>query len=111
MRRQSCVELCTIFRIPSADRRVVRGCPSPAVTPLSHTPSGAWRDLMVGAGGGRRYQSTVMGSFQSLDLIETFISYQESIRRCIAIAVDPHAYASGSPALRVPPPPSLCARI
>jgi len=46
------------------------------------------------------YQSTVMGSFQSLDLIETFISYQDSIKRCIAITVDPHAYASGSPALK-----------
>lgn len=46
------------------------------------------------------YQSTMMGSYHSLDLIETFISYQESINRCIAIVVDPAAFASGTPALK-----------
>ena len=49
----------------------------------------------------RRYQSTVMGSYQSVDLIETFISYQESIKRCIALIVDPNSCASGTPSLKV----------
>ena len=49
----------------------------------------------------RRYQSTVMGSFQTVELIETFINYQESIKRCIALVVDPASYASGTPALKV----------
>lgn len=60
-----------------------------------------------------RYQSTVMGSFQTVELIETFINYQESIKRCIALTVDPAASASGTPALKVgfclptPPPSTL----
>lgn len=48
-----------------------------------------------------RYQSTVMGSYQTVELIETFINYQESIKRCIALVVDPASYASGTPALKV----------
>ncbi len=48
-----------------------------------------------------RYQSTVMGSFQSIDLIETFINYQESIKRCIAITYDPQRSALGGLALKV----------
>lgn len=46
------------------------------------------------------YQSTVMGSFQSVDLIETFINYQESIKRCIAITYDPQRSAMGGLALK-----------
>ena len=42
-----------------------------------------------------------MGSFQTVELIETFINYQESIKRCIALVVDPASYASGTPALKV----------
>ena len=53
-----------------------------------------------------RYQSTVMGSFQSVDLIETFINYQESIKRCIAITYDPQRSAMGGLALKVKPDPS-----
>ena len=30
-----------------------------------------------------------MGSFQTLELIETFVNYQESIKRCICIIYDP----------------------
>lgn len=43
-----------------------------------------------------RYQSTVMGSFQTLELIETFINYQESIKRCICIIYDPQRTKTGS---------------
>lgn len=43
-----------------------------------------------------------MGSFQTLELIETFINYQESIKRCICIIYDPQRTKTGS--LKVPPP-------
>jgi hypothetical protein len=59
----------------------------------------------------RRYQSTVMGSFQTVELIETFINYQESIKRCIALVVDPASYASGTPALKVQACRGLLSRI
>jgi len=42
------------------------------------------------------YQSTIMGSFQTLELIETFINYQESIKRCICIIYDPQRTKTGS---------------
>eukprot|EP00244_Chara_vulgaris_P009815 TRINITY_DN429_c1_g1_i1.p1 TRINITY_DN429_c1_g1~~TRINITY_DN429_c1_g1_i1.p1 ORF type:complete len:355 (+),score=68.83 TRINITY_DN429_c1_g1_i1:309-1373(+) len=35
------------------------------------------------------YQSTYMGSFQTVELIETFLNYQESIKRCVCIIYDP----------------------
>jgi hypothetical protein len=37
-----------------------------------------------------------MGSFQTLELIETFINYQESIKRCICIIYDPQRTKTGS---------------
>ena len=43
-----------------------------------------------------RYQSTIMGSFQTMELIETFINYQESIKRCICIIYDPQRTKTGS---------------
>lgn len=49
---------------------------------------------------GRRYQSTVMGSFQTLELIETFISYAESIKRCVCIVYDPQRASAGGHALK-----------
>ena len=48
-----------------------------------------------------RYQSTVMGSFQTVELIETFINYQESIKRCITIIYDPQRSALGGLAIKV----------
>jgi hypothetical protein len=47
-----------------------------------------------------RYQSTVMGSFQTLELIETFISYAESIKRCVCIVYDPQRASAGGHALK-----------
>lgn len=47
-----------------------------------------------------RYQSTVMGSFQTLELIETFISYTESIKRCVCIVYDPQRSSAGGHALK-----------
>ncbi len=37
-----------------------------------------------------------MGSFQTLELIETVINYQESIKRCICIIYDPQRTKTGS---------------
>lgn len=46
------------------------------------------------------YQSTVMGSYQTLELIDTFINYQESIKRCICIIFDPQQAAAGALGLK-----------
>ena len=43
-----------------------------------------------------RYQSTVMGSYQTIELIETFVSYAESIKRCICIIYDPQRSGTGT---------------
>ncbi len=42
-----------------------------------------------------------MGSFQTVELIETFINYQESIKRCITIIYDPQRSALGGLAIKV----------
>ena len=36
-----------------------------------------------------RYQSTILGSYQTVELIDTFLNYQESIKRCMCIVHDP----------------------
>ena len=36
-----------------------------------------------------------MGSYQTLELIETFVNYQESIKRCICIIYDPQRTIAG----------------
>ncbi|XP_042456527.1 eukaryotic translation initiation factor 3 subunit H-like [Zingiber officinale] len=46
------------------------------------------------------YQSTLMGSFQTVELIETFMNYQENIRRCVCIVYDPSRSAQGVLALK-----------
>ena len=35
------------------------------------------------------YQSTYMGSYHTVELIETFLNYQENIKRCVCIIYDP----------------------
>lgn len=42
------------------------------------------------------YQSTISGSFQVVELIETFISYMESLERCVCIVYDAAAAAGGA---------------
>ena len=42
------------------------------------------------------YQSTYLGSYQTLELIETFMSYQESIKRCVCVVYDPQDAAQGA---------------
>ena len=41
-----------------------------------------------------------MGSYQTLELIETFINYKESIKRCICIIFDPQQADAGALALK-----------
>ena len=42
-----------------------------------------------------RYQSTQLGNFQTVELIETFVNYQESIKRCVCIVYDPQRSSHG----------------
>lgn len=46
--------------------------------------------------GPRRYQSTISGSFQVVEIIETFVSYMESLERCVCIVYDATAAAGGA---------------
>lgn len=46
------------------------------------------------------YQSTVLGSFQTVELIETFVNYYENIKRCVCLVYDPQKSARGSLALK-----------
>ncbi|THU46579.1 hypothetical protein C4D60_Mb09t06420 [Musa balbisiana] len=46
------------------------------------------------------YQSTLLGSFQTVELIETFMNYQENIRRCVCIIYDPSRSSQGAFALK-----------
>ena len=41
-----------------------------------------------------------MGSYQTIELIETFVNYAESIRRCICIVYDPQRSSTGTLALK-----------
>ncbi|EEF32586.1 eukaryotic translation initiation factor 3 subunit, putative [Ricinus communis] len=46
------------------------------------------------------YQSTLLGSFQTVELIETFMNYQENISRCVCIIYDPSRSEQGVLALK-----------
>lgn len=46
------------------------------------------------------YQSSVLGSFQTQEMIETFISYADSIKKCVCIVYDPQRSARGAVGLR-----------
>ncbi|PNX92556.1 eukaryotic translation initiation factor 3 subunit h-like protein, partial [Trifolium pratense] len=46
------------------------------------------------------YQSTLLGSYQTAELIETFMNYQENIRRCVCIIYDPSRADQGVLALK-----------
>eukprot|EP00897_Mesotaenium_endlicherianum_P010482 jgi/Mesen1/9462/ME000627S08836 len=46
------------------------------------------------------YQSTYLGSYQTVDLIDTFLNYQENIKRCVCIVYDPQRSGQGSLALK-----------
>ncbi|KAI3798527.1 hypothetical protein L1987_33804 [Smallanthus sonchifolius] len=46
------------------------------------------------------YQSTLLGSYQTVELIEIFMNYQENIRRCVCIIYDPSKSNQGVLALK-----------
>lgn len=46
------------------------------------------------------YQSATMGTFQTAELIETFVNYHENIKKCVCIIYDPQRSARGTLALR-----------
>ncbi|KAJ4830328.1 Eukaryotic translation initiation factor 3 subunit H [Turnera subulata] len=46
------------------------------------------------------YQSMLLGCFQTAELIETFMNYQENIRRCVCIIYDPSRSNQGVLALK-----------
>ncbi|KAH0638289.1 hypothetical protein KY289_038204 [Solanum tuberosum] len=46
------------------------------------------------------YQSTLFGSYQTVELIETFMNYQENIKRCVCIIYDPSRSNQGVLALK-----------
>eukprot|EP00775_Hariotina_reticulata_P013473 gene13473-13599_t len=46
------------------------------------------------------YQSSVLGSYQTQEMIETFISYHDSIKKCVCVVYDPQKSARGQVALK-----------
>jgi len=46
------------------------------------------------------YQSSSFGSYQTTEMIETFVSYHESIRKCICLVYDPQRSGRGQLALK-----------
>jgi translation initiation factor 3 subunit H len=42
-----------------------------------------------------RYQSATLGTFQTAELIETFMNYHENIRKCVCLIYDPHVSLTG----------------
>jgi translation initiation factor 3 subunit H len=46
------------------------------------------------------YQSSVLGSYQTQEMIETFISYHDSIKKCVCVVYDPQRSARGQVALK-----------
>lgn len=46
------------------------------------------------------YQSATMGTFQTVELIETFVNYHENIKKCVCLIYDAHKSSRGSLALK-----------
>lgn len=46
------------------------------------------------------YQSSSFGSYQTTEMIETFVSYHESIKKCVCLVFDPQRSARGQLALK-----------
>ncbi|KAJ4711283.1 Eukaryotic translation initiation factor 3 subunit H [Melia azedarach] len=46
------------------------------------------------------YQSTILGCFQTVELIETFMNYRENIGKCVCIIYDPSRFNQGVSALK-----------
>lgn len=46
------------------------------------------------------YQSSTLGAYQTQEMIETFISYHDSIKKCVCIVYDPQKSQRGQVSLR-----------
>lgn len=46
------------------------------------------------------YQSTISGSYQVVEIIDTFVNYLENLERCICIVYDATASLTGSIGLK-----------
>eukprot|EP00877_Chromochloris_zofingiensis_P003456 jgi/Chrzof1/13110/Cz07g20080.t1 len=46
------------------------------------------------------YQSSILGSYQTTELIDTFVNYYENIKKCVCLVYDPQKSARGSVALK-----------
>jgi translation initiation factor 3 subunit H len=46
------------------------------------------------------YQSSSFGTYQTTEMIETFVSYHESIKKCVCLVYDPQRSARGQLALK-----------
>mmetsp|Transcript_14500 Transcript_14500/g.31531 ORF Transcript_14500/g.31531 Transcript_14500/m.31531 type:complete len:326 (+) Transcript_14500:145-1122(+) len=46
------------------------------------------------------YQSATFGTFQTVELIETFVNYHENIKKCVCLIYDPQRSARGNVALK-----------
>lgn len=54
------------------------------------------REIGVDANTVGWYQSTLLDSFQTRELVETFIAYHENIKRCVCIIYDPMCTTKGN---------------
>lgn len=46
------------------------------------------------------YQSSSFGAYQTTEMIETFVSYHESIKKCVCLVYDPQRSGRGQLALK-----------
>lgn len=58
------------------------------------------RDINVDSNTVGWYQSAPYKDFQTLNLLDTFISYEESVKKCVCIVCDPKDCVRGSLALK-----------
>lgn len=58
------------------------------------------RDINVDSNTVGWYQSAPYKDYQTLNLLDTFISYEESVKKCVCIVCDPKDCVRGSLALK-----------
>ena len=93
------LEMMRCLREVNADNNTVGWCV--LHWPLSNAVQpGGYRPFTYALGVARRYQSTISGSFQVVEIIETFVSYMESLERCVCIVYDITAAAGGALGLK-----------
>jgi len=94
----STLEITDCFPFPSLTAEDESGAPETANYQLEMMR--CLREVNVDNNTVGWYQSTNYGSFETIELLDTFINYHESIRRCVCIIYDPRAAKSGQLGLR-----------